>query len=563
MSDVFDFVQAGKPAPIMRVGRAARLVYDNKGKIAIMVSAGVATAFVTAATGGVALAGVGVYVAGKAAMFTGKRTWRWHCNRRYMEQVNAIVRQMKFRNNGESLSAERKTVDGPLVARETMTPLLAGIRNEVQHSDLRKVMNDYVDFEAAKLAFDLAWGDFRYPGERIDCHQAIQLVEGLGKMARQYHRIAEDFELIAELATFMVLHKSRMDEEFRGHIDTVMSVLSECYPRTKQQFDNPLVDLLNEAANSSDVLGHWNEWGGKDHRAWVGAVMDVEGKRDFLPKYLARAERGQEKRYRGIQGAPDPYSGRSRDIKNESGALGAKLGAAGGMAGGKVGSNALQFMKFDPTAIGPLALVSAGEAVLGLGAGIANAEWNRYMLRTKKTLSLWGGGRDLTEEELVKLYRGEAKKDIQAMVDKFEHLLTAHQQWYEDSVQTYSRGFETLLVPAAKLLRRQKLYWQIFHASSGLFANFAQFYEKVALPVIVAENEYLRDGGKQEEVEKKIRESLSEHAKYAPCMGACYMTGGQLAEWANRPADNFLRREQYANQPIAPLGARLQRVTLE
>jgi hypothetical protein len=550
--DVFEAVRNGKAAAPSTFTRAARYVDRNKRKAAVMVAAGVATALVAAATGGVALLAVAAYAGAKGGTFLAKRSWRAAKSARYMRPVKAVLQDIQNKND-ESLAVER--VNGDLVARKGLGPLLNNIRNEIQHSNMTAVMNDFQEFENARQEFDRVWNVTKGAKAIHSCSEGVRLIELLAKMAKHYHRLADDFELLCELATFMMLQKTAMDDEFRRTIDPVMEHLSGCYGRGTGEgtakFENKLLDLLNEAANSKQVLRHWNEFGGKDHRNWVGSVMGVEGKGDILVKYLEKSQ----------SSASGPYSASSRDRNSGILSTTVGVGTTGATTGVKALSNQLSIYRFDPSAFGPGAAVGAGEALVGAVAEYANAHWNRYMMRTGKTLS-FKGWRELSTAELVALYRTEAKKEIEAMVDKFSHLMTAHEEYmrYAGQISTYSKGFSTLLLPATALMRRQKLYWQIFHAESGLFATFAQFYERLAFPAVLNQANYLRDSDDpntiHSQVEGMVRAWLSGHGDYEPCDPAggaapCYMTAQQFATRLG-----FAVAPLTQEDPIRPVGAK-------
>lgn len=549
--DVFEAVQSGRAASPSSFSRAARFAGRNKRKAVVMVAAGVATVLVTAATGGVALVAVAAFGAAKGGGFLAKRGWRLAKSRRYMRPVKKILQEIRGKND-ESLAVER--VDGFLVARSNVRGLLNNIRNEVNHSNMTAVMNDFQDFENAREEFDRIWTTTKPRGQIESCAEGVRLIEMLAKMSKHYHRMADDFELICELTTFIMLQKTAMDEEFRQTIEPVMDHLSGCYGRGtgegKPQFSNNLLDLLNEAANSKKVLRHWNEMSGKNHTNWVGSVMGVEGKDDIFVKYLEKSEKG----------VGGPYSASSRDAGSDALSAAVGIGITGATSTGKALSNHFSVYRFDPSAIGPGAAVGAGEAVLGAVVEYANAQWNRYMLKRKQTLT-FRGWRDLTALELVQLYRTEAKKDIESMVDKFDHLIEAHDEYtrYARQITTYSKGFSTLLLPATALMRRQKLYWQIFHADSGLFATFAQFYEKLAYPAVLAQANYLRESDDpstiHSQVEGMVRTWLDGHGQFEPCESGggnapCYMTAIQYAT-----ANGLTIPAMTYNDPLRPIGA--------
>lgn len=574
IEDVFQAVQADKPIGRSTFRNSLRLVDRNKRKVGVMVAAGVATAFVTAATGGVALVGVGLYFAAKGGVFAATRVWRRVKRKYYNKPLHAIVEEVKRKNQAqETLAVER--VNGDLVAREALAPLLNKLRNEIHHTSLTRLMNDYEGFKRSTKSFDSLFADVKEEGIS-SCPQALQLLEKLGKMSRHYQRISKDFELICELATFLMLKKTQMDEEFRQRIDPYMEVLSGCYGRTNPQYAIPLVDLLNAAANTKAVLRHWNQRGGKDHRAWVGAVMGVEGKTDILPKWITASAATLDSISSSDEGtsatveadrveAEDPIDRGGRDVGDRAVVAAIGTGIGGGVAGGKVLSNALGIMKFNPGAIAGAASVAGGEALLDMFAEIANDYWNRYMLRKRKKLT-FRGWKDLSDVEIMRLFRNEAKKDIEQMVDKFGNLLAAHKRWLtvSDQVHAYTQDFDTLMEAAVPLLRRQKLYWQIFHADSGLFINFAQFYECIALPTVMAEAKYLREDDSESSVhaqlEAKIRAWLASHHENGPCDGDCYMTVAQLH--AQQGWDQVPNVDEM-NQPIRPLGTKLREVLME
>ena len=529
IDDVFRMVQANRPAAPGYFQRATRFAGRNKRKMVVYTTAAVAGTLAIVATGGVAAVAIGGYVALKGGTATLKRTYRYAKEKYFARTINRTLAEVR-KEIGESLSSERSAA-GDLVARKNAAAILSKISHQVKHGKLLDAVHAFSGFMQAKTKVDLAWAEVEKGGGFHSCAEAIHVVEQMGKMARTYVQMADDFELIEELVTFIMLERSRMDYELDTHFGTFMMYLSgvaEIAPdsgRGDAIADHPLMKLLNDAANERAVMRHWNERGGRDYSAWIQHVLSVSGK-GFT-----------------IRGSTpvSPYGFGSQDGRAGEGVTG--VGLSGASGGGKVLANSVNLMGigFEAAAIAPLAGVGAGEAILMAGVDKTNDWWNRRQLRTGRTLG-WRGLRELSDSERALLLRGEAKKHIEKLVEKFLHLLKAHDEWLKDAEAVKSsfvggRGsgasYGAYLASATRLLRRQKLFWQVFDDEGGLMIPMAEFSEFVAQKAILINHAYLEENNDthsmHSNVEGELRTWLAEHHDHlCPDRQPCYMSTAQL-----------------------------------
>lgn len=547
--------------------RALHYADRNKRKMVIMVGAAAATAVAAAATGGVALAAVGIYAAGKAGGYIAMRVFRRSKRAYYMRAVSEVQSHIDT-VKGETLSMQR--VDGDLVERRELSTALNKLRYKIHHWDLINILNDFHEYMDAKKSFDAKFEERKSTGLQ-NCGDAIHLVEKLGRMEYRYNRLAETFDITCELATYLMLARTRMDVEFARAMNRVLDHMAEVYPRSarKAKFKkNPLLDLLNEAANDRAVLRHWNERGGKDHSGWVFAVMNWPEENGTPSGNKFQTALVKSYRYTGFGStSATPLEQDQREVSNAvtSGTVGVALTgvttAPKAVVRGVFGEEGVTLplagkVAYSTPQIVSGAAIGVAESIVGAAAEALNTKWNRYMIRKGRERE--ARGEKWEEKSKASSWRSEAKSDFEKMIDKFLHLLEAHDEFmaYAKRVPTFSKGFDTMLVAAVPLMRRQKLYYQVFAEGTGLFQSFAEFYEAVAFPAVVSHAGYLGEddhdssGVVLDETEKLIRTWLVGH-KYTACDGHCYMAVEHLPQGSDLPA---IKPEHYGT-PVRPIGS--------
>jgi hypothetical protein len=522
LDDVFQMVQANRPAAPSFFQRATRFAGRQKRKMAVYITVAAASTLAVVLTGGAAGVAIGGYIGIKAGVAGAKRGYRTIQSKYFTRVINKTLAEVR-RDIGESLASERST-KGELVARKNAATILGKISHQVKHGKLLDSVHAFTNFLQAKEKVDVAWAEVEKQGGFQSCAEAVHVVEEMGKMNRTYVQMADDFELIEELVTFIMLERSRMDYEFDMHFETFMIYLSGVVAIAPASptggagiADHPLMKLLNDAANERAVMRHWNERGGRDYTSWIQHVLSVSGKGFTI--------RGP--------GPVAPYSSGSFDGRAMDGTLG--VGLSGASAGGKILANSANVMgiAFESAAIGPLAAVGAGEAILMAGVDKVNDWWNRRRLRTAD---------GIPDSERALLLRGEAKKHIEKLVDKFLHLLKAHDEWLKDAEAVkgqfvgggaLSATYAAYLTSATRLLRRQKLFWQVFDDEGGLMIPMAEFSEFVSHKAVVINHAYLGDNDDESSmhnrVERALRSWLADHHEYlCPDRQPCYMSTAQL-----------------------------------
>jgi hypothetical protein len=413
-------------------------------------------------------------------------------------------------------------------------------------------MLQYDGLSAIQDAFTIMEREFATAERRMianpeirDCADALRLWEALARVRYEFDRVRNIFELFDAFVVWLVMDRSRMEEEFR-------TAFEGTWPRFVAATDFTRLGLLNDAANGSAVFHTALRDLGRrvDYTAFIFDALPPTAHGD-----LALSAPGAE----AASGA-----GAGRRIAG-AGAKGAVTGLVkssitGGLSlGGKVAYSAVgTALSRAPTTVAAEVTKTATTGAVSLGAGVAtgvfntaltaivhetNNVWNDYKLKNKKTLGL-KGLREQTITERIATLRTEVKqKKLAKFVTKWKHLRESHDRFVRQSMGDPADY-------ATRLLRRQKHWFQTL-GEDQLGKYVFEFHETV---VMAANTMSTQVDLWAEEMAPRIDAWVRTHAGHAICGGHCYnsravVPAGMPTSGPEVAADAI---------PVRPIGAKVR-----
>jgi len=385
-----------------------------------------------------------------------------------------------------------------------------------------------------------------------DCADALRLWEALARVRYEFDRVRNVFELFDEFVVWLVMDRSRMEDEFDRH-------LRATWPQFAAATGFRGIEVLNEAANAGGVFHTaFREFGRRaDHRAFVLQSLPTWTHGDLLP---TAAEAGGAIGAAALAASAQPNALKRVASAGAKGAVlgGVKAGVSGGAGYGvKLGRSAVETaLSQAQTTVAAEVGKTAATGAVSLGAGVAtgvfnaaltaaveegNNAWNDYKLKNKKTLGL-KGLRDQTDVERIATLRTEVKnKKILKFVTKWKHLRESHEVFMRE-------GMGDPAAYAVRLMRRQKHWFQTL-GEDQLGTYVFAFHETV----VSRANRMSQDVDDwAPEVKARIDAWVSDHSDHAICAGYCYNSRGVV------PAGSFLTGVSVHDIPVRPLGAKVK-----
>jgi hypothetical protein len=498
-------------------------------------AAGIPVAIVSTVAVATVGAGVGIAVG---------RVWRFA---KAQVQTRIHIKKWDDRRKEEGrqedglIRGQRRDDEGFVAVDQDYARILDAVTYMLQYEGLSAIQDSFaiMEREHAEAEKRMARG-----APVADCADAIRLWEALARVRYEYDRVRNVFELFDEFVVWLVMDRSRMEDEFDRH-------LKATWPQFVASTDWARLGLLNDAANAGGVFHTaFRDLGRReDYTAFVFQSLPAWTHADLAqsapPAMAAAAQRSGFGRVAGA-GAKGAVLG------------GVKAGASGGLSlGAKLGWTAASTaVSRLPTTVAAEVGKTAATGAVSLGAGVAagavntaltaaveeaNNVWNDFKLKNKKTLGL-KGLRDQTTLERIGTLRSEVKnKKIAKFVTKWKHLRESHAVFLREGVGDPAAY-------AVRLLRRQKHWYQTL-GEDQLAKYVFEFHETV---VAAANRMSDRVDAWAAEAQPRIDAWISDHGDHAICAGHCYNSRTVV------PAGARLSAGDEDAVPVRPIGAKVR-----